>query len=487
MLSRQYASITPQAISVWCRQLGHETFYATYYGLGRPERRLPSDLDVVFIACYTQVSAIAYVLAKRYRRAGTRTVIGGAHAKAFPSDCLRFFDLVVQECDKALVADILAGHYAPGSIISSARPFDDVPPVEERIGEIRAASFIFGRQFFFTVVPLLTSVGCPYTCDFCVDWKNPYRLLSTDRLAADIRYLAGHGARSLVAFHDPNFAVKFDQVLEILETLPAPSRLPYLMESSLSNLRGARMDRLRETRCLALVSGIESWADYSNKAGVGRKAGIRKVDDVVEHCTILRSRVPYVEANFMFGLDSDGGDEPVELTKAFMDRTPFVWPTLSIPIPYGGTPMYDRLMADDRVLRAMPFCFYYAPYVSITLKNYDIVEYYEKLLELFTYRSSPEMFKRRMNAAESWKFKVVHWARRGEIEADIQDYRQILARLKIDRELRAFHQGESDELPAFYVEEYKRILGSYREVLTPEDLRPCLAVPTGSLTRPRFG
>ena len=84
VLTKQYASLTPQAVSVWCRQLGHETFYATYYGLGDPGRQLPSDLDVVFISSYTQDSALSYALAKKYRRAGLRTVIGGPHAKAFP-------------------------------------------------------------------------------------------------------------------------------------------------------------------------------------------------------------------------------------------------------------------------------------------------------------------------------------------------------------------------------------------------------------------
>src|SRR5919197_5799447 len=130
LITKQFASITPQAIAVWCRRLGHETFYATYYGIGAAHRLLPADLDVIFISCYTQVSHLAYALAKLYRRAGVRTVIGGPHAKAFPVDCLRFFDLVVGECDAALVADIVAGQFDPGSMISAARPFEDVPSVE---------------------------------------------------------------------------------------------------------------------------------------------------------------------------------------------------------------------------------------------------------------------------------------------------------------------------------------------------------------------
>src|SRR5438128_1188888 len=33
-MTKQFASITPQAISVWCRRMGHRTLYATYYGVG---------------------------------------------------------------------------------------------------------------------------------------------------------------------------------------------------------------------------------------------------------------------------------------------------------------------------------------------------------------------------------------------------------------------------------------------------------------------
>ncbi len=49
---RHYASITPQAVAVWCRQLGHTVYYATYYGQKDPKRLLPDSLDVVFISTY---------------------------------------------------------------------------------------------------------------------------------------------------------------------------------------------------------------------------------------------------------------------------------------------------------------------------------------------------------------------------------------------------------------------------------------------------
>ena len=38
---RGYASITPQAVSVWCRQWGHDVHYATFYGQNEPRKAAP--------------------------------------------------------------------------------------------------------------------------------------------------------------------------------------------------------------------------------------------------------------------------------------------------------------------------------------------------------------------------------------------------------------------------------------------------------------
>jgi radical SAM superfamily enzyme YgiQ (UPF0313 family) len=475
LITKQYASITPQAISVWCRRLGHETFYATYYGLGRPHRLLPADLDVVFISCYTQVSHIAYALAKIYRRAGVRTVIGGPHAKSFPVDCLRFFDLVVHECDPALIADILAGQFDPGAMISAAQPFDDVPTVEERMPEIRASAFLGGRMRMpLSAVPMLASMGCPYRCDFCIDWSSTYRPLSTDRLATDLRYLSRHLPGTLIVFHDPNFAVTFDQVFDVLEAQPPGTRPPYIIESSLTVLRGERPRRLKDTNCAMVAPGVESWTDYSNKAGVGRTSGVAKVDRVAAHFALLAENVPYLQANFIFGLDTDQGDEPIELTKRFMDRTPFAYPTINIPVPFGGTPLHDELAAAGRILAAMPFNFYYAPYLVTMIKNYDPVTYYEKLIELYAHAASPDMLRRRLRTTTHRVIGYVHRARTASFRTDIARFRQILTMLRSDPKFLAFHEGRAATLPEFYRHNAERMLGRYAELLSPADRTPDL-------------
>ena len=482
MITKQYASIMPQAIAVWCRQLGHQSFYASYYGRGDPKKLLPDDLDVVFIACYTQASALGYALAKLYRTEKTLTVIGGPHAKSFPNDCLRFFDMVVLQCDKTLIGDILSGALEPNSIVSSNRPLNDIPSVEERMPEIRASAFSRGtRPYVSTNVPLLASVGCPYTCNFCTDWDNPYALLPLDRLEADLRYVSQRLPDVKVSFHDPNFAVKFDQTLDVLERLPPPARSPYIMESSLSVLRGSRLQRLRDTKCIYAAPGIESWASYSNKAGVARKTGAEKVRLVADHLQELHTYVPGIQANFIFGVDTDEGDEPVELTKEFMRLTPFAWPVINIPVPFGGTPLYDEHIEAGRVLTAMPFTFYYFPYLVTTLSHYDPVTYYRKLTELTTYASTRKMLWQRLRTTPNWSLRLLHTVRTFHAWDGIRKCQQILEMLSTDAEFRAFHEGRSAVLPDFYHQEYERLLGPYATLLSRADRTPELAPASEAL------
>jgi radical SAM superfamily enzyme YgiQ (UPF0313 family) len=472
-LTKQYASITPQAIAVWSRQLGHRTHYAVYYGAGDPRRLLPDDLDLVFIASYTQASALAYALAKLYRRRGIRTVLGGPHAKAFAGDAVRFFDVVVLECDRALVADIIRDRFDPGSIVSSTAPFAEVPTVEERMPEIRSSAFAFGRRpFTATTIPLLASTGCPYSCDFCTDWDRPYRQLSLDQLASDLESVATHAPGAMVSFHDPNFAVRFDSVLATLERVPPARRSPYIMEASLSILREERMRRLRDTRCAFIAPGIESWTEYSEKAGVGHASGGAKLDRVVEHFRLLHEYVPYLQANFLFGLDGETVDESAALTREFMRRTPYVWPVMNIPHPFGGTPLFDRYLADNRILTTMPFSFYYSPHLATTLAHDTPVRYYEKLIELFEYFTAPRMLLRRLGTGSTPFVRVVHIVRTKVKRGRLRILRRLHRLLTSDPDFRAFHERRSDILPEYYHREYERMLGPFAGLMSRADRRP---------------
>jgi len=472
---RQFMSIMPQVVAVWCRQLGHRVSYATYCGNGDPRSLLPDDLDVVFIAVYTQASALAYALAKLYRRAGTLTVIGGPHAKCFPADCLRFFDVVVKDCDRALVDDIVRGRVDAPAIVTCGRSLTSLPSVEERMPEIAAAAFVGGRPTLTSLVPLLASVGCPYSCSFCIDWNTKYVAMPRDRLQADLAYLAKNYPGVLVGYHDPNFAVRFDETMDVIETIPPERRNRYIMESSLSILKPVRLHRLRATRCVYVAPGVESWAAFSDKAAVGAKSGRCKLDQVVAHFSEIRRHVPGLQANFIFGTDADRGEEPVELTKEFIRRLPFVFPTVNIPTPFGGTPLFEQHLAEGRILRAMPFAFYYNPYLVTTLPHYDPVEYYRHLIDIHRTITSTTSLIRRLATEAPPAMHLVHTLRTFAVAHDLGEMRRLLRQLVEDRPFRAFHEGRSARLPDYYRWRFRERLGPFADLLSWDDLIPRLA------------
>jgi radical SAM superfamily enzyme YgiQ (UPF0313 family) len=473
---KQFTSITPQFVAAWCRRLGHRVHYATYYGQRDPCRLLPDDIDVLFVSAYTQVSALAYAVATLYRRRGTLTVIGGPHARSFPSDCLRFFDIAVKECDQTLIDDILRGRFDPPAIVASGRALTSMPTVEERLPEIVTASFHRGRPTATSVVPMLSSVGCPYDCDFCVDWNSKYVTLPPEQLRADLDFVSLRWPKALVGYHDPNFAVRFDETMDIIESLPEGRRNPYIMESSLSILKDSRLPRLSRTNCLYIAPGIESWSDYSNKSGATGKAGTEKVAQVVAHLDRIARHVPGLQANILFGGDTDSGEEPAALTIDFIERSPHVWPTINIPTPFGGTPMYDNLYRSGRILEQMPFAFYYNPYLAIVPKHYDPERYYDHLIAIHEAITSGRMLWRRLRSGRPI-VRFIHGLRTLATRAELGAFRHIRDRLRSDMQFRAFHEGRSHTLPEFYHQALERRLGRYASLLPRGARVPVLERP----------
>jgi len=482
VLRRQLYSIMPQVIAVWCRQLGHQVHYRTYYGQCDPVRLLPDDLDIIFISTYTQASAVANALGLFYRKARVMTVVGGPHAKSFPEECQRFFDIVVGNCDKALVEHILSGRIAPPAKVSSVAGPTEFPLVEERLPEISVTAFTRGRPTRLSVISVLASTGCPYTCDFCTDWQSTYRPVSKSQLSADINFISKNFPNALLAFHDANFAVRFDETMDVLETVPENRRNHYLMENSLSVLKESRAERLGRTGCIFTAPGVESWAaDYGNKAGTKAVIGRAKLDHVVAHFEMLHRFVPGLQANFLFGTDVDRGNEPAELTKDFMRRLPYVWPGVNIPTPYGGTPLYDRYLAEERILQEMPISLYFAPYLVTTVKHYNPLEYYDQLIGIYEVMTSRQMLFERIRARSPLAIRVGHVMRTLAMRQELSEQRRVRRQLATDRRFLAFHEGRSAALPEYYQQVLERRLGRYAELVPPRDRIP---LPREPVRRP---
>jgi len=290
-----------------------------------------------------------------------------------------------------------------------------------------------------------------------------------------MEFLSRNFPETLIVYHDPNFAVRFDELMDVLEKIPENRRNRYLMQSTLSNLKPSRLQRLRSTNCIFVAPGIESWMNYSAKAGVHGETGGEKLEKVIGHFKLLRQYVPDLQANFIFGTDADTGKAPVELTKAFIRRLPNVWPAMNIPVPFAKTPFFDQLYSENRIIESLPLSFYYRPYLVMKLKNYIALEFYEYLIDLYTLITSSAMMGKRIFSRSPSEIKVIYTVRAFHLRQELAQLRRIRDRLVNDEELRAFHEGRSNRLPEFYHQCFQRRLGPFAGLISRSDRIPVLS------------
>ena len=489
VMNANLAGIMPQAVAVWCEAAGHDVRLVCYTGFEDLAEELPSSLDLLFVSAFSQAAQLAYAVSNLYRQHGTVTAIGGPHARCYPEDAQRYFDYVFGFTDETVVRDVLAEcaqHRPIGVAVGAPRQVVALPGVRERWPFIEST---LAKAPTIKIVPMLASLGCPYTCSFCIDSTITHRPFAPEQLRDDLRFLLTKYRRPRVAWHDPNFGVRFDETLSAIEEAVPPGRIDFIAESSLSLLSEERMPRLARNGFKALLPGIESWFALGNKSRTGRLDGMQKVKQVADHVNMVMRHVPYVQTNFVLGLDTDEGDEPFELTKRFLDLAPGAFPGFSLLSAFGrAAPLNLELQRAGRVL---PFPHHFLNNnlaMNVRPLHYDWRAFYDRVIDLTRYACSPRVVARRFVANREAIPRAMNVVRAlsSEGAGRLRYYRTLRGLLDSDRSVGRYFAGESRELPAFYVERIRRDLGPFWAHLPPEALEhdPTAYLATEALVAP---
>jgi hypothetical protein len=212
----------------------------------------------------------------------------------------------------------------------------------------------------------------------------------------------------------------------------------------------------------ALLPGIESWYELGNKSRTAHISGMEKVVRVSEHVNTMFRYVPYVQTNFVLGLDCDEGAEPFELTKRFVDRTPAAFPGYSLLSAFGeAAPLNLNYQREGRVL---PFPFHFLNNhlaMNIKPKNYEWIDFYDKVIDLTAYTFSPRAIFRRFAATpnRTTRWMNVMRAVSSEGYGRLRFYRKVRKMLAEDFSFRQYFEGETDQLPSFYSNIIREDLG----------------------------
>lgn len=472
-LYNNFMSIMPQVVAVWCKEEGHNVNYSLFTGIQDLETLINKKTDIVIIGSFTYSAQLAYAISSFFKSKGIPTVLGGPHARCYPEDACNNFDYVLGLTDKKLFKDLLSGfglNKKGGIYLSSLSQPESIPGVRERWELIES---IHGHYSIVKSVPMIGSFGCPYKCDYCVDSEIPYKTLDMDMIKGDLQFLVRRMKKPRVSWYDPNFGINFNLFMETIESAVPSGSVEFIAETSLSVLSEDNVKRLKKNGFVALLPGIESWFGYGNKSKVSSSTGMDKVLNVADQVNMIQRYIPHVQTNFMFGFDTDSGDEPFELTKRFIDLVPGAYPAYALLSVFGQTPETNlRYIEEGRVI---PFPFHYMQSVNtmnIIPRNYTWRKLYDHFIDLLNYSFSGKAMYRRFNAVHEIGPKWVifflsitggGWDRRHLLSS-------LMMRYKEDEEFRLFVSKETTNVPGFMVNKVRKDLGPLWQWLPDKSL-----------------
>ena len=332
------AALTPPDVEIVYREIQEV----------RPDEPLES-FDLVGISSFTAQIDEAYALADRYREAGACVVLGGLHVSLVPDEAAEHADsIVVYGAEGAwprLVDDFLHGRLQPRYLGLRAGVFEAPHYVRPRFDLLR------GRPYNRLTVQ--TSRGCPLDCEFCaasLRITSAFQQKPVSLVVEEIRAARAMADHPFFEFADDNTFLNKKWGKEFLRAI-APLGLNWFTETDISVADDDELlDLLAASGCRQVLIGLESPAG-DDLAGIDPHDWKRKRSGrYLEAIGRIQSRGVTVNGCFVLGLDNHT-PEIFGQVKEFVERSRLLEVQLTVLTPFPGTPLYNRLAREGRLLQ----------------------------------------------------------------------------------------------------------------------------------------
>ncbi|NTU54304.1 MAG: B12-binding domain-containing radical SAM protein [Chlorobiaceae bacterium] len=307
--------------------------------------RLPIEKrwDMVGISVQTGAVRQAFEIASMFRSRGVPVVLGGPYVSIFPERCREHADvLVIGEADdvwKEVLEDLRRGSLRAEYLQGDFPDLSASPPVSKSALDI-------GRYFTTNVVQ--TTRGCPYSCDFCnVHIMNGHKLRHRPvrEVVREVERFLREDKR-IFFFLDDTVNADEHYAEELFSQL-VPLKIRWVGQATtLLGEHPRLLDSFARSGCGALLVGIESLADESNRA---HHKFHNPAERQVRCIKAIRSAGICVYGSFIFGLDGDTLSMP-ERIESFIEETGIDVPGINLLRPIPGTGVFTRLASEGRLM-----------------------------------------------------------------------------------------------------------------------------------------
>jgi len=298
------------------------------------------ECDLVGISCMTANAPRAYELCEEFNKRGKKIILGGVHPTILPDEALQYADCVVVGEAEGVWETLLTDFQNDNLKRKYYNPKPDLGKyVPKDFNKIL-------KKGLFNLVPIMTSRGCPYNCDFCCVtnlFGKEMRHIPVENVVRDIQE---SGAKNFM-FLDDNIIGHPKYAKELFEAIK-PLNIKWVGQSSVSLLvkDSALMQLAADSGCKALFFGIESVSEDHMQT-------MRKAFNEIAHLEDALKKIKkmgiLIHASIVFGFDNDT-KETFNDTVKFLTRNKVSTVSFNILTPYPGTKTYESLKAENRLI-----------------------------------------------------------------------------------------------------------------------------------------
>jgi anaerobic magnesium-protoporphyrin IX monomethyl ester cyclase len=198
----------------------------------------------------------------------------------------------------------------------------------------------YKERFGYTTTSVITSRGCPFTCDFCsrAVFGNEFRTRSAVNIVDEMESVRTLGYER-VWFSDDCFTLHKKRLLSICDEI-VRRRLDINWEclSRVDTIDRQTALSMKKAGCVRVFFGLESGND-SVLALMNKQTTIREARKAV---LTMKAAGIQVGAFFIVGYPGET-DNTILDTLRFASSLPLDYLSFSLPYPIPGTPLYDRV------------------------------------------------------------------------------------------------------------------------------------------------
>jgi len=301
-----------------------------------------NDADIVGITCYTMTAPRVYEIADEFRRRGKTVVLGGYHPTAMSDEALQHADSIILGMAEASWPKLL-DDFENGKLkrIYTRDPnynLADIPPIPRKLikhNPIQGA--------------VQSTRGCRNKCEFCAIssfWNHGISQRPIKQVVEEIKNMPN----KTFIFHDPHLTANPRYARELFKEMIKNKIRKSWVANGTTNVLGEIDD---EFLSLARKSGCIEWFVGFESVNQAVLNSIKKTHNKVENFKKMIKRVHdhgmTIQGGIIFGFDGDTPDT-FDTTLEKVNELEIDVLEINILTPYPGTPLYQRMEQDGRIL-----------------------------------------------------------------------------------------------------------------------------------------